>query len=274
MKLDLLDYQDLPTGTTRGGRCPSCGRRRFYVTRKTDGLAYICFRASCGTQGFVADYATVTSATNAVKPRKNYEWTGETVQIDFADQAYFVDRFQVDLSEDSSYWVKKTTDGRYVFPLWGTDDKLRGHVVRRATWGYTESCGDLAPLEDDYSDSFPKALTYIHPDEPRCGWYHAMNEHVVVMVEDCVSAMRIAQQGYTAVALLGTYMPPAVMGELLRWKATTYILALDPDVQDKAYKIQRDYGGAFPDGLRVVELQCDPKDYDNDLHLLQDLTII
>ena len=269
--IDLIDYIDLQQGETRKVECPSCGKGKFYVTRKTEGLAYICFRASCGTQGFVQDYgSTVSNETTTVKPRKNYEWTGMTHTLSTDDVDYFEDRFGLTPNESLND-ILRTSDGRYAFPLYGGDESLRGHVIRRATWQGVPS----APIQDNYASTFPKALTYIHPDVPRCGWYHSTREDIVVMVEDCVSAVRVAQEGYTAVALLGTTLAPKVLGELLRWKnGKTYILALDPDAIDKARKIQRDYGGAFPGGLRVAELKCDPKDYIHSRNLLHDLNLI
>ena len=267
MKLDLLDYNNLQHGETRQGNCPSCGKNKFYVTRKTDGLAYICHRASCPTQGFVGDrYA---ESIPPFKPKTTMaEFTGELYPIDSLDIDYFWQRFHIDLDLDD---LKTTGDSRYAFPLIGPDDRLRGHVIRRASWTGKEQ----PPIRDDYGESFPKALTYIHPDVPRCGWYHSMNEQSVVMVEDCVSAMRIAQLGVTAVALLGTTLSPKVLGEILRWKnGKHYILALDPDAQDKARKIQRDYGPAFRGGLHVAELKCDPKDYTEDEDLIRDLGLL
>ena len=273
MKLDLIDYADLPTGETRNGTCPSCGRKKFYVTRKNDGLAYICFRASCHTQGFAHDYHA--PAENRLRPlttyRKNYEWTGKLLDATWDDVMYFEEQFgvtELETDEEIRYWLRRTDDGRYAFPLWGPDDRLRGHVIRR------KPTAD-APIVEKCNDGMPKALTYIHPDVPRCGWYHSGRESIVVIVEDCISAMRIASLGFTAVALLGTYMPPKVIEELLKWKnGRTYILALDPDAIEKALDIAATYGAIFPGGLRVVNLQYDPKDYPIAQMLLEDLNLI
>jgi hypothetical protein len=266
MKLDLIDYYTLPLGETQQGPCPVCGKMKFYVTRKNDGLAYICFRASCHTQGFVGGTGYTNTPheqiKNVIKP-KNTRWTGRFYDADNRTRIYFSERFGVEMEteEELRYWVRTTDDGRYVFPLWGPDDMLRGHLIRRATWsGYP-----AAPISDSKDEGYPKAMTYIDPDVPKCGWYHSMDERTVVLVEDCVSAMRIAGLGVTAVALLGTTLSPKVLGELLRWKqGERYILALDPDANNKAMKIQKDFGPAFRGGLYVARLQQDPKDYQLD----------
>ena len=277
MSLDLLDYQDLAMGETRQGNCPTCGKPKFYATRKRDGIAYICHRASCYTQGFVSDfgYVGLVPGTPSKPKSKMAEFTGRLYDCDYADQEYFKRRFGVNMetAEELRYWVRQTDDGRYAFPLWGPDDRLRGHCVRVPTWSPVDYYLPPAPIRGGNNMYMPKALTYIDPDVARCGWYHSTNESIVVLVEDCVSAMRVASLGVTAVALLGTNMERKVMAELLQWQnGRRYILALDPDAQDKAYKIAQEWGGALG-GLLVAHLICDPKDYNFDEDLDYDLGI-
>ena len=162
--LDLMDYADLQLGQTRKGKCPTCGKSKFYVTRKPAGYAFICFRASCSTQGFAGSTALDdASFTRQHTPKWSRQYTGELFQVSEDDVEFFYDRFGVELEtpEVASYTVKVTSDDRYAFPLWGPRDEFRGIVLRRPNWslrgGYPCPRPDRKMMgREGVDDDYPK----------------------------------------------------------------------------------------------------------------------
>ena len=108
--------------------------------------------------------------------------------------------------------------------------------------------------------------------QPTIAWY--MSQHHwghVVIVEDQISAMRVAQAGITCVALLGNGMNLESVRDIAREKPKVVTLALDPDAQGQAQSIAKKLG-MYWDRIRVVELEADPKDVSYD-SLLEELAL-
>lgn len=270
MKLDVLQHATLQQGETVNAECPACGKRKFYVTRKPQGLAYICFRASCGLSGFHSTCA-MEPADYQVKKAKSRSYHGEIQHGDFRDLAYFAERFHIDFELPEFYrYVKVAADQRYGFPIWGPAYEYRGIVLRRPIWD-----GIPAPREDRLGGDYPKAVSFFEDNvKARMAWYHAdESEDTVVIVEDQVSAMRIRANGITAVAILGTGFYPEFARDFNLYKSgeCRYILALDSDAFAKSLGIARRWGPTFKHPLRVAALARDAKDYDTDTELMEDL---
>ena len=82
------------------------------------------------------------------------------------------------------------------------------------------------------------------------------------MVEDQISACKIASLGHAAVALLGTQLSPTKAGEIAQVCAARGlmpVLALDPDATRTAFELLRRYQHVLP-GLKVWPMSADPKD--------------
>lgn len=258
-------------GDTRSGSCPSCGKDKFYVTRKPDGFAYICFRASCGYKGYErCGMDTEQTYKPWEREDRGQVYRGHTYNVDWTDMDYFQERFSVILGDSpahASYWCKVSADNRYVFPIHGPSDEPRGYVLRQPTWA-----GIPEPVRQSKSTA-AKAMSYFEPDVVKMGWYHSTDESTVVIVEDQVSAMRIACSGLTSVAILGTNFYPEFVSDFNRWHRGDFgaILALDPDATHKALGIARKWGPTFKHPLRVACLKRDPKDYETDKELWEDL---
>ncbi|MHC4363184.1 MAG: hypothetical protein ACYSTZ_10175 [Planctomycetota bacterium] len=268
LNFNPTEYASLPAGETAAGKCPQCGKDKFYVTRKPEGFAFICFRASCDYKGY---YDELSPAPGRKAPKMSRVFVGNTSLVLPEDIAYFQDRFAADIGDtpaQAAYWVKRTDDGRYVFPIWGPRDEDRGLVVRRATW----RCDvHKPPISDDYGPEYPKSLTYLNEGCTRAAWYHSLREDVVVVVEDQVSAMTIASQGPTAMAILGTHFNRDHVADLLRFKnCERVIFAFDPDATTKAIKTCMRYGGVLPNA-GVAILEQDPKDAPSIPDLMKEL---
>ena len=106
--------------------------------------------------------------------------------------------------------------------------------------------------------------------DPMLSWYPGAGEKRrpgVVIVEDQLSAMKVATRGIDSVALLGTHMNHQMVREMQRYGQSPYLLALDEDATERAFKLARTWGMGFSN-FRVVVLYQDLKDVDNILQAL------
>jgi hypothetical protein len=221
----------------------------------------------------VADNGASPVKTTAKKPTGKY-YSGKVYMPNDDDVKYFVDRFGLyEFDQDInglSYWVKVAEDGRYYLPIYDYQEAKVGEVLRRPIWDGMPQ----PPRPDKCYDGMPKAMTYLHnPETTRMAWYHSSHPYTVVLVEDQVSAMRIACTGWPAAALLGTSMNLDHVRDLQRYGAKHVIFALDRDAKRKGIELCARYGSIF-NHANVADLMHDPKDYGRDQSLLMDLGII
>jgi hypothetical protein len=82
----------------------------------------------------------------------------------------------------------------------------------------------------------------------------------VVVVEDQISALKVAQLGGLVACIMGSGFNTDIVRDLATHQLKGGILlALDPDAQAKAQNIRLKWGGYF-EKCRIVALPADPKD--------------
>lgn len=265
MIFNTLDYADIPVGSHQSGLiCPQCKGgdrhdRSFFVARNATSMHWFCYRAKCGFVGSTTDrhhgskYDLLCGA-NAPRPVKDTRYSQHTYPLDKADLDYFRKRFDIDGLLPYGA-IKYTNHDEYLFAIYDPNGKVRGHVLRQPVWkgapqNHREQHRHLAR---------PKALNYMVPGAIPMSWY-GDNEATVVLVEDQVSAMRLAQQAnVTAVALLGTRLSTTKAVELSNARPDARILiALDPDATAQAIDIAMNWRSYV--NMKVVLYSADPKD--------------
>ena len=249
--------------------CPFCHGgsshdRSFAVSRKANGqLAYICYRASCGESGYVEEGGyRHQQPPQQKKQRKLNPYTDSLLPLKSADYDYFRWRFNLD-EETVGKYVRVSADGRrYALAINGILGERHGWVLREP-WNGKPKCPRPG------AGYRAKTVLYMHDDvEPISVYqgYKGYGPHcsdTLVVVEDQISAMRLWQMNYKAVALLGTHLNMARVRILQRMRAKRVVLALDPDATDKAFEFARTWGLALPN-VRVALLEHDIKDYVDD----------
>jgi hypothetical protein len=119
----------------------------------------------------------------------------------------------------------------------------------------------------------PKTKLYCHSTAPMLAWYQPLppyNENHaryygwepgpnLVIVEDQLSAMKVAQAGVRAVALLGNGINVEGVRDICREKPSVVTIALDPGAEGAAQSLARKWG-LYWNRTRVVALEADPKD--------------
>lgn len=220
--------------------CPVCGggktKERSCQVYDRSGVAwYKCYRASC--------------------PRPSGPYDG---QVNESHAVELKLPYRTKLSRDKLRWLAEQ------FAL--TDDdlaRLRPMWAEGRVWypTYNQHGIETGGVARSYDGKIPKALTYTQ-DWSVGSWYLHKNSSRIVLVEDQVSACKVARH-YTCVALLGAAVHKDLQ-ELLVGIGKPVTVALDGDAFDKAIRISDRLQSA---GLSttVVYLDLDLKHKDADV---------
>tara|TARA_R110000787_G_scaffold5761_1_gene20693 strand:- start:7826 stop:8650 length:825 start_codon:yes stop_codon:yes gene_type:complete len=260
-----INGMDVPAGGNKRMVCPACNaeHENSFMIRKNDmsELTGYCFRVSCPISGKVIGNKSVYSyeKRNAVSSFKPRVYEGEKVAASRSLALWMFKKYNIPMSvsrrEGLCYDTKYQ---RQVWPVYDKEGKQFGHMTKQMP---------------DCKDSYPKWVTYFERETNKLHYPRAnvwnMRYDSVVLVEDIISAIRIAQFR-PAVALLGTHMTQGMVNELRQGYAHATV-ALDPDATTKAFKMARKFSGFFEKGMDFRPLLADPKDIETDEQLQQQL---
>lgn len=225
------------------------------VTRAAHGVLYHCYRSSCEahTGGFVPTSGVLMQSNpeprkSSLRPYYGAFWPLSEQSVHESNWLY--DRFEL---RDPPH-VGLNEKGKFVIEVPDPYDRVRGYVVREVRWG------DKAPTNEQ-GEPIAKARVFMHSEGPKQGWYRHLGERIrtVVLVEDAVSAMKVAEVGATGVALLGMDLEESKVREIAQQRPTEVIMALDADATALSFKLARRWGLAWPK-VRVALLTRDIKD--------------
>lgn len=190
----ILGYEYLADGHTLRTLCPAChgGRgneKSLSIYRKEAGVFYKCWRDSCSMVGFFPLHHRPQPASGYVtrKEKPPRVFTNQTEELSNEQIDFFFSNFGLSFS-DLLYngIVYSPDDERMVFPCYSVFGKRHGEVLR------------------SYTGAKPKTLNY---GNPAYSYYPSTREEgdrkFVVLVEDCVSAIKMAHFA-PSMALLGT----------------------------------------------------------------------
>lgn len=254
--------EGLAVGDQTTAICPECrggsqhAQSSFAIRRVADGLLYNCLRASCGFRGIVSDSAA--GASRKRQPSvKVTAYQGTMRLLDEEDHEYLWQRFGLPKSTTSRYRLSAL--GMYLLPMQSPMGQVAGWVLRRHPW--KPWTGLPCPRG---VDSGPKTLVY--PNSESTPLLHCARtptadtvDQPLVLVEDVVSADKLAAHGIPAVALLGTYLSADRLEVIRKLTPRHVVLALDADALAQAFSTARLYGQSFPK-FTVLPLSMDFKD--------------
>lgn len=244
--------------------CPFCGggrsgERKFSVTRIDTGILFNCYRASCPDgRGFIP---TRGDLLQGPKPATASKWKGpyrgEFRPLKRGDREYFEARF--DLRAPYLDFIGVSESNQFVLEVRTMDGYVRGYVVRRGCWSGQPTCPRSAAVSGPKSRAYTSndgdiLLSWHSPDVKDARWTGK-----IIVVEDQISAAKVAQAGYTGAALTGSYLGEEKVKEIARYKPAELVIALDADATGEAFKAARKWGLAFR-SVRVLQLHTDIKD--------------
>lgn len=245
--------KDLALYNTITTYCPACQDSRsnkyektLSVTRKLEGLLYICHRQSCkfNKGGIVSERIQGARIINPKEfvpkvlnrplvPLSFYLWSKMIEQYDISLEECQVQGFK---------WDKYAN--RLYMPVYD----YRGYEI-----------GGQAKASQ--KGIVPKVIGYRHNDVPML--HFPLGQEIgdsLVLVEDIFSAIKVSKTRPCA-ALLGTNLIDGMMKQLLDMGIKTVYLMLDGDAIKKAIKIRHDKGYMFWRFFLVaLSPELDPKD--------------
>lgn len=224
-----------------GLMCPAChggqsGERSVTATVSGLSLRASCWRNKCQAWGKWGPDEVEPQVTQEVYRRKVFN--PDTLPLTDACRTDVEARYGVWSRSLLTLGVRMMTGGAALYvPVRDPLGRSRGWVRRR-----------LDGLE-------PKAAGLPGADHqgPWLAWFPRSPMGRVVAVEDVLSAMRLWQEGWNAVSLLGTSLSGGKVAELRRFSQET-VVALDADAARRAISHGLHYG------LHVRRLSVDIKD--------------
>lgn len=223
-------------GDTINVECPFCQaphENKFYITREVNGLLYTCHRASCGARGFIPSKTGVQQDRTS-KPFVPKLFTRPTTAPSENLRWLYLYYYGVHMPENWS-----VTNHRLIVPV----RTLSGHA-----WGVWAK-----KLVHDHS---PGTKTILYPElefDPKIHFPKSGLHEIYTVVEDPISAQRLAQYGVPCFALLGTHLKEEAVTYLIEWGITGLRLALDFDAINKAIAIKTKYELSFPNGIEILQ---------------------
>lgn len=272
-----LEAARLPVHEQMRTVCPDCQggskqERSLLITRETWGLRAHCFRATCPfhTQVTGSVPGEVTGQVHAPAQEPTH-YLGTFESLDAADRTYFLARFYLELPEVQS-WIGHNERNQYVMPIWDRFELRQGYVVRQKPWSQRSNEYDPpAPRQPINPYAGMARKTRAWPDTPETvmmSVYQAQDRYrydsgTIVLVEDQISAMKVAQAGATGVALLGVGLNLDKVRELQKMHPRRVLVALDPDAGHLGFQMVGKWSNAFPK-MRVLLPDADLKELPND----------
>ena len=267
-----VDYTMAVGQSVRKRECDSClgmgNSNAVAVTRKEDGFLIYCFR--CAKTYFISDSNASPSQVNAMykgSKKKKFNSKPKIVRLppDFTNELpspALVDLYKFDIEErDMKFYNIGWTPERerIIFPIYkyGKFDSETGWAVKLI--GYAGK-----KLESDTNKDKPKWSTVRQESIKHIKFIGVpdgkLDPTTVVLVEDPISAIRVADAGYLSIGLMTTYLPDDLLPRL---KGKRTVIWLDDDAYPKAVKYVGKLGA---NGItsNVCHTSLDPKCYSRD----------
>jgi len=236
--------RDVPIGATEHRfACPKCngGRhsdRSFSITRvDATTILYCCHRATCGFDGCIGrafgDFECSESIPHRTSDENPGQFQGRPFRGDVQrlggewlselQQLYGIS------GDDASElgWLEEIDSGRLVVPIRSPLGETRGVQTRNRR----RSSGKPGDIR--------KTLDYPQVDGPWLAWFLESQfspSSTIVLVEDVISAAKVALAGHTGVSLMGSHLSLEGLEETQE-QANNLVLALDRDATSKALRL-------------------------------------
>lgn len=232
--------------------CPACqgGKQReesLSIRSAGEGMLKIsCWRASCGF--YAVSFVDPAARWQLSNFKEGRPLLHETFPIDADLEAILVNDYGLRPPVYLQHGWKQLRAGDLVMPVMSPVRLTRGHMTR--TFDETKRVSSYKETSQPWID----------------WWYSPMPSKAIVIVEDQLSACRLAGLDYTAVALLGTNMSTEDAQEISATAQQRPVyLALDRDAFQKSLTLARRHAHILP--MRPVCLDKDIKNIHTDAEI-------
>lgn len=232
--MQVFTLDSLPAATRRAVQsgqvrtmCPSCSggttREESLSIREVEGgiIKLSCWRASCGF--YAVSFIDPAARLQSRNLKEGRPYIDKLLPIDGTLELALAMNYGLKKRLYHAHgWRQAANCETLVMPILSPFGLTRGHMSRT----FTEP---------------KRVMAYKTTSQPWLDWWNFGVCDLLVVVEDSLSACRLAQLGYTAVALLGTSIGAEDAREIASCasSSTRVYLALDRDAFDKSLKLCR-----------------------------------
>lgn len=230
--------------------CPVCNARHeksFQITRAQSNLLYRCWRMACGVKGVVGSFTReYREPSPVVVPPKPRHLPYSTSRVGGYEQAVVWHRYRItgeSLERAGVRWAEAIES--LVFPCYTIDGEFVGYATKSLANPVTSLKSNL--FWDRAPPRYFKVMEWA-----------LRGDDTVVLVEDCLSALKLWQAGVSSIALLGTKLDDSTALEISK-SYRKVVFCLDNDATAKAVELSRKYNLLF-DKVSILVPRVDPKD--------------
>lgn len=236
-QLNKIQELNIGSGQSYRGDCIFCLNRNTLSVRNENGsLSWNCFHANCTARGYLNTGSTVDDLQNFLhsKIKTNHD-------ISFTVPKEFV----------TVYGNNKARKYIEEYGIENSDARVMYDVKQDRVVFLVENNGQVVgAIGRGLSDNVkPKWYKYNTPLAP---FIVGTNKYVGVVVEDCVSACKVALANLTGIALMGTVLPEEYIVPIVD-KVDRCFVCLDKDATEKSFKIRDALSYHIPSYVEMID---------------------
>lgn len=237
-QLDKIKELDISSGQSYRGDCVFCLNRNTLSVRNENGrLTWNCFHANCDAKGSLNVGSTVDDLQNFLHSKTNTPINGGNFLI----PKEFV----------TVYGNNKARDYISKYELENTEARMMYDVKQDRIVFLIEDNGEVVgAIGRTLSESsFPKWYKYGTSSLP---FMVGTNKYLGILVEDCVSACKVAMANLTGIAIMGTRLPEEFIVPIAD-KVDRCFVCLDKDATEKSFKIRDTLSYHIPSYVEMID---------------------
>ena len=237
-QLNKIQELNIGLGQSYRGDCVFCLNRNTLSVRHENGrLVWNCFHANCTAKGMTDSELRAEDLDKFINPSKTEP------SKEFVIPKHFV----------TVFGNNKAREYLESFGISDTEARLMYDVKQNRLVFLVEDngmvVGAVGRMLHPYSNTAPKWYKYGTPPVP---FIVGTNKYVGFIVEDCISACKVALAGFTGIALMGTSIPDNFVSPIVD-RIDRAFICLDRDATEKSFKLRDCLSHVIPTQIKMID---------------------
>jgi len=237
-QLNKIQELNIGLGQSYRGDCIFCLNRNTLSVRHENGrLVWNCFHANCTAKGMTDSELRAEDLDKFINPSKTEP------SKEFVIPKHFV----------TVFGNNKAREYLESFGISDTEARLMYDVKQNRLVFLVEDngmvVGAVGRMLHPYSNTAPKWYKYGTPPVP---FIVGTNKYVGFIVEDCISACKVALAGFTGIALMGTSIPDNFVSPIVD-RIDRAFVCLDRDATEKSFRLRDCLSHVIPTQIKMID---------------------
>ena len=237
-QLNKIQELNVGLGQSYRGDCVFCLNRNTLSVRHENGrLVWNCFHANCTAKGMTDSELRAEDLDKFINPSKTEP------SKEFVIPKHFV----------TVFGNNKAREYLESFGISDTEARLMYDVKQNRLVFLVEDngmvVGAVGRMLHPYSNTAPKWYKYGTPPVP---FIVGTNKYVGFIVEDCISACKVALAGFTGIALMGTSIPDNFVSPIVD-RIDRAFVCLDRDATEKSFRLRDCLSHVIPTQIKMID---------------------